>query len=55
MTRTAKSCSSCKHWRLDRGTGKRICIGMESDEYGDYTHESHKCKAWEPKERREKK
>lgn len=52
---TKKECSTCKHWRLDRGTGKRICIGARSDEYGDYTAGGHKCLAWEPTQPGERK
>ena len=51
----AKQCSSCRNWRLDRGSGRRICIGDRSDEYGDYTAGIHKCFAWQPKSAGERK
>lgn len=47
-----RKCETCKHWRLDLGTNRRICLGALSDEYGDYTAETHKCMAWEQAEKR---
>lgn len=46
----AKNCKSCKHWRLDRGTNRYVCICPHSDEYGDYTADFFKCRAFEAKE-----